>query len=521
MQSLIAGSENLGTQKTFTVTVRQRDRPPLIAHLKDQQVRAGKNNFFRIVATDPIGEGHPLKFSLEEAPNWVEINMVSGIVSCRPQEADAGKHYLVTVCVENDRSPPLRSVRTLLVDVGQPPRAIAQRPRETPDESPRLFGAQFRLEFPSGRVLVSGGFEISANMIYEGHRLFMLRQGHSPMVVALPRGPTEVFAFCTVAAGSKERLNGMTVVFHPGGDPLAHLSTITNSVRERSPVPPGAQNLIQNVLVRQARALFYDEDLFPGMSDKLGTLHNLPSLPVLWNARPIPFPGVVPYTANGMRPMLCASYQDGSEHAMLMTCRADGTKQDDGEYVKGQANGLACLFANDVLSLVLEYGNDQIQAVHLVSANQLARSFPDETQAAADPAAGRLLREVHRVQSELKDLKKTLSAKVAARATAGPDGDRQSEDRKKTRKKTSSASSPFGTYPRNKYRNPFHGTNSPPTPLLRTWADSAGKYRLDARLLEFKDGVAKLKKTDGTVVSVPSDLLSPADRNYLRQYGGP
>ena len=50
----------------------------------------------------------------------------------------------------------------------------------------------------------------------------------------------------------------------------------------------------------------------------------------------------------------------------------------------------------------------------------------------------------------------------------------------------------------------------------RTWSDRTGKFSIEAELVEFKDGKAVLKRSDGRVISVRSSLLSKADRKYIR-----
>ena len=53
----------------------------------------------------------------------------------------------------------------------------------------------------------------------------------------------------------------------------------------------------------------------------------------------------------------------------------------------------------------------------------------------------------------------------------------------------------------------------------RTWTDSTGKYKIEAELVEVRDGTAYLKRADGKTVSVPLTKLSETDRNYLGSLG--
>ena len=50
----------------------------------------------------------------------------------------------------------------------------------------------------------------------------------------------------------------------------------------------------------------------------------------------------------------------------------------------------------------------------------------------------------------------------------------------------------------------------------RTWTSSNGRFTTEAELLDFKDGKAQLKKTDGKVIEVPLLSLSAEDRQYIK-----
>ena len=55
---------------------------------------------------------------------------------------------------------------------------------------------------------------------------------------------------------------------------------------------------------------------------------------------------------------------------------------------------------------------------------------------------------------------------------------------------------------------------------MRTWADSTGKFRVEATLLDFRDGQVHLKKKGGQTVTLPIDRLSEADQSYVHQTAG-
>ncbi len=56
--------------------------------------------------------------------------------------------------------------------------------------------------------------------------------------------------------------------------------------------------------------------------------------------------------------------------------------------------------------------------------------------------------------------------------------------------------------------------------LAREWADSSGRFRVEAEFVEVKDGNVRLRRSDGTVVSVPIARLSEPDRRYLDSLEG-
>jgi outer membrane protein assembly factor BamB len=54
--------------------------------------------------------------------------------------------------------------------------------------------------------------------------------------------------------------------------------------------------------------------------------------------------------------------------------------------------------------------------------------------------------------------------------------------------------------------------------MLRTWTDSSGAHKIRARLVEVVDKQVQLKKSDGTVISVPLEKLSELDQKWLAKW---
>jgi hypothetical protein len=50
----------------------------------------------------------------------------------------------------------------------------------------------------------------------------------------------------------------------------------------------------------------------------------------------------------------------------------------------------------------------------------------------------------------------------------------------------------------------------------RTWTDNTGKFSIEATLEDVKDGQVTLKRTDGRKVTLPSERLSQADQDFLK-----
>lgn len=60
--------------------------------------------------------------------------------------------------------------------------------------------------------------------------------------------------------------------------------------------------------------------------------------------------------------------------------------------------------------------------------------------------------------------------------------------------------------------------NSTPN-AMRTWEDSSGSFKVEAKLLGFENGKVRLGRKQGGEVSVPIAQLSDADQEFLRSHG--
>ena len=55
----------------------------------------------------------------------------------------------------------------------------------------------------------------------------------------------------------------------------------------------------------------------------------------------------------------------------------------------------------------------------------------------------------------------------------------------------------------------------------RVWSDASGKFKIEAKLLEVKNGKAVLLKADGKKVEIPVNKLSPADQKHIEEADNP
>ena len=69
-------------------------------------------------------------------------------------------------------------------------------------------------------------------------------------------------------------------------------------------------------------------------------------------------------------------------------------------------------------------------------------------------------------------------------------------------------------------KNPAAQPDNNPAAQTREWTDSTGSFHLQAEYLGFDDGKVRLQKADGTVIAVPLERLSQADREFVRQTKG-
>ena len=60
-------------------------------------------------------------------------------------------------------------------------------------------------------------------------------------------------------------------------------------------------------------------------------------------------------------------------------------------------------------------------------------------------------------------------------------------------------------------------TRTTPAPASRTWTDSSGKFKIDAKFISLADGQVTLEKPDGVQLRMPLDKLSAADQKFVTE----
>ena len=54
-------------------------------------------------------------------------------------------------------------------------------------------------------------------------------------------------------------------------------------------------------------------------------------------------------------------------------------------------------------------------------------------------------------------------------------------------------------------------------PATREWTDSTGKYRVKGTLMDLREGQVRLRKLDGTMITLPLERLSTADQTFIKE----
>jgi len=129
-------SPPLADSASFTVHVREVNRPPVLGALADQTINEMTSFTFTATAIDPDLPANTLAFSLVDAPTGASINSSTGQFEWTPAEDQGPGVYDFAVKVTDHGSPPLsdqKPIRLTVNEVNLPP-ALAEIPDQAVDE---------------------------------------------------------------------------------------------------------------------------------------------------------------------------------------------------------------------------------------------------------------------------------------------------------------------------------------------------------------------------------------------------
>ena len=107
--------------RSFTVIVREVNRPPVLEAIPSQRATAGQPLRLTVTAQDPDLPANELTYSLEPgAPAGASIDAKTGLFSWTPGALLAGRTNTITVKVTDNGSPPLSHTATFAVSVMAP-----------------------------------------------------------------------------------------------------------------------------------------------------------------------------------------------------------------------------------------------------------------------------------------------------------------------------------------------------------------------------------------------------------------
>jgi Putative Ig domain len=119
------GSPPLSDAKTFSVTVLESNRPPVLTAIANRTIHAGISLVITNVATDPDLPTNTLTFSLStNSPAGAVIDSASGIFQWTTSDAFANSTKSITVKVTDNGAPPLSDSKSFTVTVA--PRPIVE-----------------------------------------------------------------------------------------------------------------------------------------------------------------------------------------------------------------------------------------------------------------------------------------------------------------------------------------------------------------------------------------------------------
>jgi Ca2+-binding RTX toxin-like protein len=112
------GTPNRSSSRQFTVSVLEKNDPPVIAAIASRTLLEGVEVTFQVAATDP--EGGTLQFAfVGNVPAGATLNPTTGVFAWTPGELDGGKQFTFTVRATDNGTPPLSSTQPFTITVNE------------------------------------------------------------------------------------------------------------------------------------------------------------------------------------------------------------------------------------------------------------------------------------------------------------------------------------------------------------------------------------------------------------------
>jgi hypothetical protein len=111
------GAPPLSDTKSFTLTVREVNAPPVLGAIGNKAGKEGELVSFTLSASDPADlPPNLLTFSASGLPAGADLNAVTGLFTWTPALSQNGDHT-ITFIVTDDGTPPLTDTETITVSI--------------------------------------------------------------------------------------------------------------------------------------------------------------------------------------------------------------------------------------------------------------------------------------------------------------------------------------------------------------------------------------------------------------------
>lgn len=337
---------------------------PALQPIERQTVAGGRKIQFPVRLASAEVRTEDVVFSLADAPRWVSLDAAARTITCEPTEAQSPGSYSVTVRAANAKAG-LHDDKTFVVVV------VAGSSQVSNVSSTSQAGGNS----PSSRpTLVPPRDEIG---------------GSQPAPGATPTPGVPIAGTKPVSVRIELPSGTMITPAMIDAKPMVHRETdaLLRKCQANSPDVVG----------------FYQE----GSRSAIAVLAAIKITKL--NGSAILFHPQRESTK--LNPKQYAAYRNDSLNGLLATWDEQGRRKYWGNYANGQRQGVCCLFDGDVLTAVMECSRNKTDAVHLIAANAVTKSFTGE-EAMSDHAAGDVLAKLDELEKGAKEDARQLRERV-------------------------------------------------------------------------------------------------------------